>query len=176
MRKEVVLDGFEVVDEGAPPVGGEIRDKLLEPFIGATFAALSEMVGTEVVVRAVYQKTMDHALGDLAAVIGLRSETEGSLVLAFPQQTAAALAGRILAEVTPEVDDSLIRDCVGEIANVVAGQAKAMLAEGPYRFVFCLPQIVVRAKDFQPRPGLDCLVAAFASDQGDFALQLFLKL
>ncbi len=170
------MDGSEVDVEGAQPVVGELRAKLLEPFIAATCAALGEMAGTEVVVRAVYQKTMHHALGDIAAVFRLRSATEGSLVLSFPQRTAAALAGRILAGVTQEVDENLIRDCAGEIANVVAGQAKALLAETPYRFAFFMPQVVIDAKEFRPPQGLDCLVVAFRSDPGEFALQLFLKL
>jgi chemotaxis protein CheX len=169
------LDGFALVPEGAQPVSGEIRDKLLEPFITAACTALREMAEIEVAVESVYQTTLDRALGDIGAVIQLRSGGEGSLVISFPQQTAAALAGRILAGVTQKVNEDLIRDCVGEIANVVAGQAKALLADGPYRIAFSLPQIVVSANDFRPPPGLDALVVVFGSDQGGFALQLFLK-
>jgi chemotaxis protein CheX len=170
------LDAFEVVVEGAQPIPGEIRDKLLEPFITAACTALREMAGVEVAVQGVYRKTLNHALGDIAAVIKLGSASEGFLVLGFPQRTAAALGGRILAGVTPEVDENLIRDCVGEIANVVAGQAKALLAGAPYRFAFSLPQVVMSAQEFQPPPGLDAAVVAFCSEQGGFALQLFLKL
>jgi CheY-specific phosphatase CheX len=63
---------------------------------------------------------------------------------------------------------------VGEIANVIAGQAKAILADTPYRFTFTVPEVVA-AREFRPPQSLDCLVVAFRSDQGDFALQLFLK-
>jgi chemotaxis protein CheX len=168
------LDTFDITSEGAQPVFGEIRDQFLEPFIAATGAALGEMAGTEVVVRAVYWKALHQALGDIAAVLEIRSATEGFLVLSFPQRTAAALAGRILAGVTAEVDEDLIRDCMGEIANVVAGQAKAMLAGTPYRFAFSLPKVVVGAKELWPPQGLDCLVIAFSSTQGEFTLQLFL--
>ena len=174
MRKEVVLDPSEIA--GAQPVAGEIRDTLLEPFITATCVALGEMASTEVVVRAVYQKTVPHALGDIAAVLELLSAREGFLVLSFPERTAAALAGRILAGVAEEVDADLIRDCVGEIANVVAGQAKALLAGTPYRFAFSLPKVVVGGPEFRPKQGQDCLVVAFNSDLGEFAMQLVLEL
>jgi chemotaxis protein CheX len=172
--KEVVLDRPEIAPEGAQPVVGEIRDQLVEPFITATRSALGEMAGTEVVVRTVYQKALRHTLGDIAAVLGLQAATEGFLVLGFPRRTAADLAGRILAGVTQEVDENLIRDCVGEIANVVAGQAKAILAGTPYRFTFSLPEVVVGAKELRPSPSLVCLVVAFSSDLGEFDLQLFL--
>jgi len=170
------LDGFEAAAECAQPVDGEVRENFLEPFIAAARAALGEMAGAEPVVRAVYRNPMHNAFGDISAVIRLRSvEGDATLVLSFPKPTAAALAQRILAEVTQAVEEDLIRDCVGEIANVVAGQAKASLAEHPVRFEFRLPQIVVNAAEFQPPKGLDCLVVVFDCDQGQFALQLFVK-
>ena len=165
---------FDIASESAQAVVGEIRDQLLGPFITATCVAMGEMAGMEVVVRAVYHKALHHALGDVAAVLGLQSATEGFLVLGFPQQTAAALSRRILAGVTEEVEESLIQDCVGEIANVVAGQAKAMLAGTPYRFTFSLPEVVIGAKELRPQQCLDCLVIVFSSDMGEFVLQLFL--
>jgi CheY-specific phosphatase CheX len=156
-------------------VAGEIREQLVEPFITATRAALGEMAATEVAVRAVCQTALPHTLGDIAAVLGLLSGTAGFLVLGFPRRTAAALAGRILAGVKDEVDENLIRDCVGEMGNVIAGQAKAILAETPYRFAFSLPEVVVGPKELLPRPGPDCLVVVFGSDPGEFTLQLFPK-
>jgi chemotaxis protein CheX len=175
-EEETFLDRIEAAVEGGQPVSAEVRNKLLEPFIAATRAALGEMAGVEPLVRAVYQEPMPRALGDIAAVIGLTSAAgEAALVLSFPHRTAAALARRILAEVTEAVEEDLLRDCVGEIANVVAGQAKALFAEYPFQFGFCLPQVVMNAADFQRRPGLDCLVVLLACDQGEFALQLFVK-
>jgi chemotaxis protein CheX len=169
------LDSFAAGAVDAQPIVGEIRDMLLEPFIEAARTALGEMAGTEVVVQAVFQTSTHRAWGDLAAVVGLRSATDATLVLSFPKRTATALAGRILAGVTQEVDENLIRDCVGEIANVVAGQAKTMLAGGPYRFAFAIPQVIADAKEWPPAQGLDCLVVAFHSDQGEFNLQLYRK-
>jgi chemotaxis protein CheX len=155
-------------------VSGEVRDKLLEPLIAATCAGLGEMADAEVVVRAGFQPTTHHALGDIAAVVGLRSR-EGFLVLSFPERTATALSRAILAGVTEEVDESLIRDCVGEIANVIAGQAKALLAGSPYPLTFSMPQVVDDAR-VEPGHGLDCLVVHFGSNHGEFSLQVCLKL
>ena len=170
------MDPAEFDIEGGQPVDGEIRTQLVEPLIAATCAALSEMAGLEMTVRSVYRKAMHHALGDIAAVFRLRSSNEGFLVLGFPHQTAVAFARRILAEVTPNVEENLVRDCAGEIANVVAGQAKALLAETPYRLAFHMPQVVIDAKEFRPPQNLTCLVVAFRTDPGEFAVQLYLDL
>ena len=81
----------------------------------------------------------------------------------------------MLADVTTELDEQLIRDCVGEIGNVVSGQAKALLAGTPFAFTFSLPEVVVGANHFQPASGQECLVVAFNSDQGEFSLRLLLN-
>jgi chemotaxis protein CheX len=166
----------EFAAEGLAPVSSEIRDKLVEPFIRATRVALEEMARTEVVARGVYQNRGHHLLADVTAVIRLTSAIEGCLVLSFPERTAATLARRILADVSAEVDEQLTRDCIGEIGNVVAGQAKALLAGTAYQFSFSLPTVIVDANDFDPPLGLDCLIVALNGNSGEFTLQLFLRL
>jgi chemotaxis protein CheX len=174
MREEAAGLNPEIAPAGAQPVVGPVRDKLLEPFIAAVCAALGEMASSEVVVQAVYQTALHPTLGDLVAVVGLMSTTEEFLVLSFPEPTAAAIAGRILAGSTEAVDANLTSDCLGEVANVVAGQAKALLAETPYHFAFSMPRVV--GHEFQPPAGLVCLTVTFRSDLGDFTMHLFLKL
>ena len=147
------MDTSEVASGDRQPVSKEIRDGILEPFIAATFAALGEIPAAELVVKTVY-RAVHCSRGDISALLTLTSANQGTIVLSFPQRTAAALAREILAGVTEVIDDNLIRDCVGEIANVVAGQAKAMLAGTPYQFTFSVPTIVVGTDEFRPSPDL----------------------
>src|SRR5262245_47953055 len=150
----------------------EIRLHLVEPFIAATNAALSEMVGAEAIVQNVRQQTNPAPLNDITAVVEITATTNGFLVLSFPKPTAAALTARILAGTAQAPDENLIRDCVGEMANVIAGQAKALLAGGPYQCTFSIPKVLAGASDFRPPQRSNCLVISFRSDKGEFALQL----
>jgi chemotaxis protein CheX len=160
----------------AQPVSQEFRERLLDPFIEAVCLTLREWAGTEATVREVSRTAQPRTLGDVSAVLGLVSDREGALVLSFPAPVAAALAGRILAETAAEPGEDLIRDCVGEIANVIAGQAKAMLVGTPYHFTITLPTILRGAGHEVPNnPGGESLLVAFGSDLGDFAMQLCLK-
>jgi CheY-specific phosphatase CheX len=176
-REEIVLD-FPTSTPGCrEPVPGDLRQSLLEPFIAATCAALGEMANTEVAVAAVYRQAstdMDRLGSDISVVLGLPSPREGSLILSFPKTTASALGAKILAGVTDAPDEALVRDCVREIANVVAGQAKALLAESPYRFTFSLPAVLPDGKVFEPQRGHDCLSIDFRCDAGQFAMRLFI--
>jgi CheY-specific phosphatase CheX len=157
------------------PVAGAIRDELVEPFIQATTVALGEMAGIEVAVQSVSRAAGSKPSGDICAVVQLQSTIESVVVLCFPQATAAALARRVLDEVATEPDENLIRDCMGEVANVISGQAKAMLAGTPYQLTFAVPEVMNADVLTSRAPGLSCVVATFRSELGDFALELFLK-
>jgi chemotaxis protein CheX len=163
-----VVDSFEI--------DPELREALLEPFIQATCLTLREMANVEAAPRASQRTSACRTCGDISAVLPLTSRAQSALVLSFPQQTAAHLAGRILAEVTPDVDAAMVRDCAGELANVIGGQAKALLHGTSYQFAFSTPTILTGSEqDVCPGEDGGCLVAMFDSEVGDFTLQVCLK-
>ncbi|HYT91351.1 MAG TPA: chemotaxis protein CheX [Gemmataceae bacterium] len=162
--------------EDARAIPEDLLDQFLEPFIAAACVALREWTNTDVVVRDVHFQIPDEALGEVAAGLSLISTMEGELILSCSEQTAASLAGRILDGVQQNPEEWLIRDCLGEVANVIAGQAKALLADTPYSFAFSTPTVVSGGgEEIRPQTDVDCVIVAFRSDVGDLALQLFLN-
>ena len=166
------MDTFDSIAEGSQPVVAELREQVLEPFITATCAMLPEWVNTAVVVQAVYRKKLQQTYGEMATRLSIHSTTEGTLILNVHRRTGAALAERILTDTTTELTDDIIHDCLGEIANVIAGHAKALVAGTPYRFTFSTPTVLSGIQTLRPEP-TDCLVVVFRCDVGDFVLQLF---
>ena len=142
--------------------------------MAAACLALREFAGTEVNVRAVHRQTPPQTCDELTAVIRLTGAAEGILALGCARPTAAALAGRILFGVTQEPDEPLVCDCLGELANVVAGQAKALLAGMPCHFTYSTPSVVPGGdSSVRLSPESACLVIAFESDVGDVLLRLY---
>ncbi|MEO6809558.1 MAG: chemotaxis protein CheX [Isosphaeraceae bacterium] len=161
----------------ARPVSPEDRAQIIEPFISAAQMTLSELARTDLAVRSVYRVNDPRTLADLSAVIGVTADDSGVLVLSFPNDTATALARRVLADAVPALDDDLVRDCLGELANIVAGQAKTLLADTPYQLVLSTPSVLSGAGlGIGSKPGTDGLIVVFRSDAGDFALQVCLDI
>jgi chemotaxis protein CheX len=159
------------------PIAPEVREQVLEAFLSATRVTMQEMVTTEVIERAVYQKKSPTTLSNLSAVIGMELAGGGALVLGCTEATASALAHRVLAGTIDDPAPELIRDCLGELVNVIAGQSKTMLFGTPYHFCLTPPMIVAGAGQSIPRSGgTSCLVAEFGSDVGDVVVQVCLKL
>jgi CheY-specific phosphatase CheX len=77
----------------------------------------------------------------IIATIRLAREQPGTFSLRLEASTAARLAARYLgAEV--ELTRELLDDMAGELANVIAGQAKTMLKGTPYHYHLTTPTII----------------------------------
>jgi len=165
------LDDSEGPD--ARPIPDRIRAEILDPFIAAVCSTLAEMAQTTADAGDLYATATPRPAGDVTVVLALTPAPGALLVLDFPGSTASVLADRVLAEAGGAADDATVRDCMGEITNVIAGQAKALLHGTPYRFGFSTPKIIPRGTAV---PEMDArrefLIAAFASDAGDFTLAL----
>lgn len=136
----------------------------MESFIEAAITTLREMVGVEAV--AAGPGTPSGSESDVIAELLLMGNPDRRLVLAFPRPTAAELARRILAEAGEEANDEMIRDCAGELANVIAGQAKTTLFGTPHHFTLATP--TVRFGTLK----VEGASVRFQSDAGEFVLQV----
>lgn len=127
-----------------------------------------------VVVRPVNSST-----AEASAIIGMVGSVEGTLTLKCTRRIAVeatrAMLGMEASEESPEV-----RDAVGEVLNMIVGQAKTYYAESAEResFSFTLPttilgdnyQVYVRA-----RPGARVTALYFLCPMGPFSVEVFVK-
>ena len=65
-----------------------------------------------------------YAAADVSAIIGFSGDAAGCVVLGFPRDVACAVASRF-AGVEIDTDHPDFADALGELANMVAGSAKA---------------------------------------------------
>lgn len=146
-------------------------EELIGPFAEAVAVTLREMAGVESVLREFAPVAEPGGFAGVSAVLRLSNAGPGYLVLSLPLATAASLARRVLGEVADEPDETMVRDCAGELANVIAGQAKAMLFGTPHHFTFSTPAVSLGDPGLPPAGQW---VATFASEAGEFSLHLWL--
>lgn len=104
---------------------------------------------------------------DYSAVIGFSGDIAGSCVLRMSIQTACEAVARFCGE---RVDDLWkISDGVGELVNMIAGNAKATLSN--FRMSLSFPE-VVRGKghDIGFRRNADLVELNFGSEIGDISV------
>jgi len=133
--------------------------RFINPFIYSVKNVFQTMLATEIIVGKPYLKDHDEPGSDVSAIIGMSGDAVGCVVLCFPMQTAVAAASKFAGmELNSQHED--FADALGELANMVAGQAKAKL-EG-LKVSISLPSVVIGREHVvsqsknRPRLGLPC--------------------
>jgi chemotaxis protein CheX len=100
----------------------------VNPFIEATCHVLRTMLNMEVVRGTLYRKRGTKPSHDISGIINLSGAATGSIVLGMCPGVAIE-AAHILVDTRPRRVDGVVIDAVGELTNIIAGNAKAKLEE-----------------------------------------------
>lgn len=114
-------------------------------------------------------------LSDISATIGLTgSEFSGILALAFTLEVSEAVfRSMMMMEAGDPVEKAELKDAVGELANMVAGGAKATLQNGGMDCALGLPTVISGdSHQLQsPADAAVCLVPV-STDKGKFYMRI----
>jgi len=116
--------------------------RFINPFISAIKNVFGTMVQTEVSIGRPMIRTDELRSADVSGVIGLSGDVTGAVVLSFPGKVASKLASRF-AGVELDVGQEDFSDAVGELTNMVAGNAKKDF--GGLSVSISLPSVIVGA-------------------------------
>lgn len=97
-------------------------------FITATVNVLSTMARMHPKAGTPFAKTNVTALGDVTALVGITGGKKGSIAVTFPKSTAIGVVRGMLGDDIQDIMSDT-KDTVGEICNMISGQARAGLAE-----------------------------------------------
>lgn len=121
-------------------------------------------------------KTDNNALGAVTGIIDMNGkQATGSIAISFSEPAALDIGKRMLHTEFEKVDDQ-IEDLVGEIANMMAGGAKANLENDGFDFELSLPN--VKSGDghlVEHSVNGPTIMLPFTTDSGDFFIEICFK-
>jgi chemotaxis protein CheX len=142
-----------------------------KPFISATNNVLSTMAGITPVPGAPFVKKDNIACGDVSAIIGLTGEKRGSISVTFSKKCAIALVRAMLGDDVQDIISDT-KDAVGEICNMISGQARAGLAEVGIKCDGSTPSIIMGADHTVSHVTSSPVIAVpFTTPHGDFTIE-----
>lgn len=148
----------------------ELRD-LVPTLTDAVRVAFRDLAGIDAELRDA-RDTHEPVGAGICAVLAVSTGAGGGgFALAATEPAARALARHVLGDACPDPDAGIVRDCLGEVVNVIAGQAKTLLYGTPFHFTLGTPTVTDGAPELAAR---DRLRLTFASDLGEFALHVAL--
>ena len=144
--------------------------RFINPFIKSVCNTFGTMCGQEVTVGKPELKTANEPCSDVTSVIGFSGGATGSVVLHFRFDVASKIASAFAGiDITPGHED--FADALGELANMVAGGAKAQF-EG-IDISISLPTVIVGQDHsvFGTRATKRLVIPCF-TEAGDFFLEV----
>jgi chemotaxis protein CheX len=147
----------------------------INPFIEATTHTFQTMCSLTPTRDRVFLKGDGEETYGVSGIIGLGGEATGAVVLNFPEAAAIRVVGKFVGEEFTSITSGVV-DGVGELTNIIAGDAKNRLVQKGYKFEIGLPKIVTgRSYITAQNKSVPCLVVSFASEIGKFCLEVSLK-
>jgi chemotaxis protein CheX len=147
----------------------------INPFIEASITTFQTMANIVPVREKVFLKGDGEETYGVSGIIGLGGDATGAVVLNFPEQVAIAAVSKFVGEEFTSISSGVV-DGVGELTNIIAGDAKNRLAQKGYKFEIGLPKIVTgRNYITAQNRAIPCVVISFTSDIGKFCLEVSLR-
>jgi chemotaxis protein CheX len=145
----------------------------VNPFISSTLETFKTMMKIDVVPQKPALKKNGDPMYDVSGIIGLSGNAQGSISLSFPKIVAlkavSAMIGSEIKIIGPEITDG-----IGEIVNIIAGNAKQNLTQ--YNLTISLPNVIVGKDHSVTAPsGIATIIVPFTSAIGNFAMEVSLK-
>lgn len=145
---------------------------LINPFITATVTAMETMAFAKPKRNKVYLKTDNVLVGDISGIMGLSGDVSGSIIVSFLKETACKLVGNMVGAQYDTINDE-VKDGVQEVVNLIAGQAKNLLADTNYYFAVSIPTCIVGSNhQVNHKKGVPCIVAEFELDGSPFTVEV----
>ena len=98
----------------------------INPFLTAAISVFETMVGVKLVRQQPFVKKSMQPQNEVSGIIGLSGKAKGTVVLSIEREVALNATGVMLMERPGQINADVV-DAIGELTNVIAGNAKAQL-------------------------------------------------
>lgn len=147
-----------------------MRAEYINPFISSLSRSFRTMLNCEVHRGQLMLKGQQTHRYGISGIIGLSGKAVGMVVLSLSDEVAIKATSAMLLCETNEINADVI-DAVGELTNMVAGAAKAELAE--FEMSVSLPNVVTgEAHDIRFPSNVTPICVPFTTEWGDLVLEV----
>lgn len=150
-----------------------MKAKYINPFLKASINLFQDYLNLQLESRKPHLLEDPQDLEEVSGIIGLAGETVGAVVLSFSRETAISVVSRLSGKSYNALSNEVL-DGVGELVNIIAGNAKKDLLD--FRIVISLPGVIVGSSYRIHWPeGTPVIAIPFDSEAGAFSVNVSLR-
>lgn len=150
-----------------------MKVEYINPFINSTIETFKTMLRVELKPGKPQLKRDPNLTYDVSGVIGLTGDAIGNIIISFPTVVALRAVSKFMNLKIKTMGPEIV-DAIGELANIIAGNAKQYLAD--MNLSISLPTVVVgkNHKINIPKDAMSICVP-FSSEIGNITIEVNLK-
>jgi len=149
-----------------------MKAEMINPFLNAAIHVLRTMASVEAKPGKPFLKNDKKATGDITGIIGITGQISGSLSITFTLSCIEQIVGSMFGEEVHGMTDE-IRDAVGELTNMISGDARNKLSELGINLKAALPTVISGmghvVKHINAGP---CIAIPFETLHGSFVVEV----
>ena len=146
--------------------------RYINPFIEATLHVLETMAFTKAEGGKPFLKKDQVALGDVSGIIGLTGDVMGTISVSFKEESILPIVSSMFGEEMNELNDD-VKDAVGEIANMISGQARQKLAGLDLNLKAAIPTVIMgKGHSISHITDQKIVAIPFHTDNGEFTIEV----
>jgi chemotaxis protein CheX len=146
--------------------------RYINPFIESTIHVIKTMASVDVRFGKPYLKKDQVAKGDVSGVIGLIGDVKGSISVSFGEECILPIVSRMFGETFTDLNDE-VKDAVGEISNMISGQARQKLELIGRNLKAAIPIVIMGKSHTISHITKDKIIAIpFMTDNGTFTIEV----
>jgi chemotaxis protein CheX len=114
----------------------------INPFLEAAVKVLKTMAFTDPQPgKPFLKKKTEPSHGDITGIVGLTGPVNGSIAVSFSEAAILQVVSNMFGENFKEINEE-VRDAVGELSNMICGDARRMLADQGHQFQGAIPTVI----------------------------------
>ena len=146
--------------------------RYIQPFVAAAKRVFDTMIEVPLSLGRPALKKGSEVPYEISGIIGLSGNVSGCVVISLSREVAFQLVGALLGETVTELNEDCT-DAIGEIANMIAGNAKTDFPESGNSI--SVPSVVVGKHKVSYPSGLPIVFIPCRTDKGELIIEIALK-
>lgn len=143
----------------------------INPVYKATNQVFNNMFQSEVKKGNLKVKKDIIPTGDINASIGVSGELNGTILFSFPREMALKIVEE-MAGMEIEKLDKFVASAIGELANIISGNAVTNYSEKSYECDIVSPQVNIGKNKTYSTASENTLIIPLQTDFGEFKLNI----
>ena len=149
--------------------------RFLNPFVESVFVVLEAELSIGAQRGELSLRRSAYTTDEVTVAVYLTGQVQGVVLYGMSEKTALEIVSQILGEKFEYLDD-LAQSGIGELGNVITGQASVRLSEAGYESKLSPPKVILQKSAMISNVDFDRILVPVKTEIGEIIVQIALRM